>query len=88
MPRKDEIERMLILFYKSGNAHDEVNFTRYANWLDDLSMSGLLEMSNLLDRIRQDVLEEMWKRNQEGMRVYSRSYYERHPHTKMPPPIA
>ncbi len=72
MPKQSEIDRMLILFYRSNNAHDFTNFTRPYGWLDKLPMKGLEELEGLLASVRQDVLDEIERRKKAGMPTYAR----------------
>lgn len=62
MPKQSEIDRMLVLLYRSNNAHDFVNFVRPANWLDALPKAGLQELSDMLGIIRRDVDEVLAQR--------------------------
>lgn len=63
MPKQSEIDRMLVLLYRSNNAHDFVNFVRPANWLSTLPVVGLRELHDLLGSMQKDVIEEMVKRS-------------------------
>ena len=76
MPRKDEIDRMLVLLYRSSNAHGYTNFSRPIDWLDKLPMAGLEELDAMLENFRVDVQEEMARRLADGMPRYSREHYE------------
>lgn len=73
MPKQSEIDRILILFYRSNNAHDFTNFTRPHGWLDKLPMKGLEELADLLARTREDVEAEIDRRLKDGMPTYSRA---------------
>ena len=76
MPKKDQIDRMLILFYRSSNAHGYTNFTRPIDWLDKLPMAGLEELARMFEVMREDVLREMEARHAEGIHRYSRERHE------------
>lgn len=76
MPKKSQIDRMLILIYLSNNAHGYTNFTRPVDWLDKLPMVGLAELSSMLSHFKADVEHEMTKRKDEGMPKFSRRYYQ------------
>lgn len=62
MPTQSEIERTLVLLYRSNNASDHVNYTRPVGWLDKLQMAGLDELDGLLDRLKEDIAEETVRR--------------------------
>jgi hypothetical protein len=66
MPTQSEIERTLVLLYRSNNASDHVNYTRPAGWLDKLPLAGLDELASLLNTMRQEVVSEMANRMQAG----------------------
>lgn len=70
-----EFDRMLIMFYRSNNAHDYTNFTRKAGWLDELPMTGLQEFLSLLEATQRDVKAEIQDRLDSGMPRYSRAYH-------------
>lgn len=74
--KQDEIDRALLLFYRSRNEHDYIDFVREICWLDNLPMKGLKELVSLMKSITFDVEEEIARREKEGMLVYSRKYYE------------
>lgn len=74
--RQSEIERALVLVYRSNNAHDAVNFARPAGSTDFLSMNGLKEYAEMLDRLREDVENEIKRREGIGQTVYSPRWYE------------
>lgn len=76
MPKQSEIDRMLVLFYHSNNAHDYTNFVRPAGWIDGLPMVGLEELDRMFEVMREDVQSEIAKRHDDGMPKYSREYYE------------
>lgn len=76
MPRQSEIDRMLVMFYRSSNSHDYTNFTRPIDWLDKLPMAGLEELDRMFEAMREDVAREIEARKAEGIDRYSRSYHE------------
>lgn len=76
MAKKDQIDRMLVLFYRSGNAHGYTNFTRPIGWLDALPMAGLEELDRMFEVMREDVSREIEARKTDGMPRYSREWYE------------
>ncbi len=76
MPKKSEIDRMLVLLYRSNNAHDYTNFTRPIGWMDKLPMAGLEELAQLLSNMREEVEAEIDKRLAEGMPKFSREDHE------------
>lgn len=76
MPRQSEIDRMLVLLYRSNNAHGYTNFTRPAGWLDKLPMVGLEELVRMFEVMREDVQREIEARNAEGITKYSREWHE------------
>lgn len=83
MPTQSEIDRILVLLYRSDNAHDFVNFSRPYGWLDKLPMSGLKELAALLEHMRDDVDEEINNRLKDGMPRYPREdHAENKPWTK------
>ena len=75
MPKQSEIDRMLVLFYRSSNSQDWVNFTRPYGWLDALPMTGLDELSSLLDRMKEDVAAEAARRQKAGQTTYPLGEY-------------
>jgi hypothetical protein len=62
MPTQSEIERTLVLLYRSNNASDYVNYSRPAGWLDSLPLAGLSELAGLLDHMKEEVMMESRKR--------------------------
>lgn len=60
---QDEIDRALILFYRSRNADQNVNYVRPAGWLNQLSRDGLLEMQDTLEAVWRDVNDEITRRD-------------------------
>ena len=76
MPRQSEIDRMLVLLYRSNNPQGYTNFTRPIDWLDKLPMVGLMELSSLLSHMKSDVEHEIDKRKADGMPKFSREWYE------------
>jgi len=77
MPRKDEIDRMIVLLYRSNNSQGYINFSRPIDWLDKLPMKGLEEFQSILEGMVEDVRREIVKRNEDGIEVYSREWAER-----------
>ncbi len=77
MPRKDEIDRMIILLYHSRSAHGYVNFSRYIDWLDSLPMAGLEELESMFEGMADELRREIEQRNADGIEVYSREYSEK-----------
>lgn len=73
--KQSEIDRMLVLIYRSNNAHDYINFTRPYGWLDKLPMAGLEELNATFDAMNQDVAEEIQRRRSIGMTQYSPAHY-------------
>lgn len=59
---QDEIDRAIMLFYRSNNSQDFINYARPADWLDKLPMKGLSELATQLEIARNDVLREMGTR--------------------------
>lgn len=76
MPRKDEIDRMIVMLYLSRNSHSFVNYTRPAGWLDKLPMAGLEELQSDFERMAREVSAEIGRREAEDMPIYSRRWHE------------
>ena len=76
MPRKDEIDRMIVMLYRSNNAHGFVNFTRPAGWMDKLPMGGLAELQHFFKIMSDEIQVETSQRLKDDMPIYSRDYYE------------
>lgn len=76
MAKQSQIDRMIVLFYLSNNAHDFINFTRPADWLDGLPMAGLEELDRMFEVMREDVAREIEARKSEGLPKYSRRWHE------------
>lgn len=76
MPKKDQIDRMLVLFYRSNSALGYTNFTRPIDWLDKLPMAGLEELERMFEVMRDDVAREVKARQKEGITRYSRAWHE------------
>lgn len=76
MPKKDQIDRMIVMLYRSRNAHGYTNFTRPIDWMDRLPMAGLDELSAMFENMAADVQREIEERKADGMPKYSRQYYE------------
>lgn len=77
MPRQSEIDRMIVLLYRSNSAHDYTNFVRLAGWLDKLPMKGLEELEAMFEGMAKDVRREIEQRHADGIERYSREYVER-----------
>ena len=77
MPTNDQMRRMIILFYRSNNAHDFTNLSRPIDWLDKLPMKGLAELDRMFEVMREDVQHEIQQRIEDGMPRFSREWYER-----------
>lgn len=75
MPKQSEIDRILVLLYRSNNAHDFVNFTRPYGWLDLLPMAGLDELEALLGSMKDDVAAEVLRRQRVGQTTYPLGEY-------------
>ena len=75
MPKQSEIDRTLVLFYKSNNAHDYINYSRPIGWMDDLPMVGLEELESVLESVKIDVVNEIDKRVKAGQAKYAPKYY-------------
>lgn len=76
MPRKSEIDRMLVLLYRSSNSQGYVNFSRPIDWMDKLPMAGLEELDRMFEVMRDDVAREIEARKSEGITKYSREWHE------------
>lgn len=76
MPRKDEIDRMIVLLYRSRNSQGYTNFTRTIDWMDKLPMAGLEELKAMFENMADEVGREIEKRHDDGIEVYSREYGE------------
>jgi hypothetical protein len=75
MPKQSEIERMLVLLYRSNNASDCVGYTRPAGWLDKLSMAGLDELADILGTLKADVVTEISRRQRVGQTTFPLGEY-------------
>lgn len=75
MPRKDQIDRMIVMFYLSLSRHDFINFTRPAEWLDVLPMAGLEKLRAEFERMGAEVAVEIEDRKADGMPRYSRIWH-------------
>lgn len=76
MVKKDKLDRMLVLLYRSNNAHGYTNFARPIDWMDKLPMVGLDELSAMFENMRRDVLREIEQRKADGIPKFSRAYHE------------
>lgn len=59
---KTEADRMIVMLYRSENAHSAIGYIRPADWLDQLTDDGLEELENDLASQREDVLTEIQRR--------------------------
>lgn len=73
--RQSEIDRALVLIYRSNNAHDYTNFVRPHGSMDSLPMVGVEEYARILEVLRNDVLEEIKRRKSIGQDRYSPDWY-------------
>ena len=76
MPRKDEIDRMIVMLYISRNNSGFTNYTRPAGWLDKLPMAGLEELKGDFARMADEVAAEMMQRVEDGIPKYSRKWHD------------
>lgn len=76
MPKQSEIDRMLVLFYRSNNAHDYTNYVRRADWLDKLPMKGLKELVSVMERVTKDVRDEIDRRIAANEIKYPTEWYK------------
>ncbi|KQI66859.1 hypothetical protein AN189_18630 [Loktanella sp. 3ANDIMAR09] len=76
MPRKDEIDRMIVMLYISRNSAGFTNYTRPAGWLDKLPMAGLDELKCDFERMAGEVSDEIAKRIADDMPKFSRRWYD------------
>ncbi len=60
---QDEIDRAIILIYRSNRSDQSVNYVRPAGWLDQLSKEGLQELQDTMEAAWRDVNEEIMRRN-------------------------
>ena len=75
MPTQSEIDRMLVLLYRSNNADDHVNYTRPVGWLDKLPMCGLGDLISTLGALRNDVEAEISRRHRVGQTTFPLGEY-------------
>lgn len=73
--RQSEIDRALVLIYRSNNAHDYTNWSKPADAMDHLPMEGLEEYARTLEVLREDVLREIERRKEIGQDRYSPNWY-------------
>lgn len=76
MPRKDEIDRMIVMLYISRNNAGFTNYTRPAGWLDKLPMAGLEELKSDFERMAGEVECEINQRLVDGIPKYSRRWHD------------
>lgn len=76
MPKQSEIDRMIVLLYRSNSAHDFTNYVRPAGWLDKLPMSGLDELADMFSHMSGEVHREIEKRKSDGIPKFSRSWHD------------
>lgn len=74
--RKDEIDRAIILIYKSRNAHGFINYSRPVDALDSLPMEAIRELKTTYDNLSNQISEEIDRRVRLGQTVYSPNHYE------------
>lgn len=79
MTKQSEIDRMLVLIFRSNNSQSYVNFTRPYGWLDKLPMVGLDELSATLAAMQRDVDAEVSRRRSIGMTQFAPSHYADRP---------
>lgn len=60
---QDEIDRAIILIYRSNRSDQAVNYVRPAGWLDKLSIPGLEELQAMTEVIWREANEEIIRRN-------------------------
>jgi len=77
MPRKDEVDRCIILIYASRNGAGFTNFNRPYGWLDGLPMGGLKELSEDFERYKKEVDREIEQRIKDGIPTYSRKWHDK-----------
>lgn len=76
MPRRDEIDRMIVMLYLSRNSAGFTNYTRPAGWLNKLPMAGLEELKADFERMANEVAEEMTQRIADGIPKFSRRWHD------------
>ena len=76
MPRKDEIDRMIVMLYLSRNSAGFTNYTRPVDWLDKLPMAGLEELKADFERMAGEVEGEINQRLADGIPNYSRFWHD------------
>lgn len=60
---QDEIDRAIILIYRSNRSDQAVNFVRPAGWLDKLSVAGLEELKDTMELVWAEANDEVMRRN-------------------------
>ena len=60
---QDEIDRAIILIYRSRRSDQVVNFVRPAGWLDGLSVAGLEELKDTMELVWAEANDEIMRRN-------------------------
>lgn len=73
--KQSEIDRALILFYRSNNAHDFINYSKPATALDKLPMEGLEEFAAILGNQQKAIEAEISRRLEIGQDKYSPEWY-------------
>ena len=73
--RQSEIDRALVLVYRSNNAHGYTNWSRPNGAMDKLPMVGLEEYARSLEVLRNDVLKEIERRKSIGQVKFSPDWY-------------
>lgn len=59
---QDEIDRAIILIYRSRRSDQVVNFVRPAGWLDNLSVDGLEELKDTMQLVWAEANDEVMRR--------------------------
>lgn len=63
MPTQREIDRTIILFHRTpDDPHDFVDYFRPVGWLERLPEAGLVEFADLMNTVRNEVLDEVDRR--------------------------
>ena len=60
---QDEIDRAIILIYRSRRSDQAVNYARPAGWLDDLTVAGLEELKDTMQLVWAEANDEIMRRN-------------------------
>ena len=73
--KQSEIDRALVLVYRSNNAHGYTNWSKPMGAMDSLPMVGLEEYVRSLEVLRNEVLREISRRKTIGQIKYSPEWY-------------